>query len=152
VETNKGARESRTLETRAVAAEDVGFPFAAQVARLTRQRRGRPAETVALVTSLSPAELSPRRWLAANRQGWGIENGSHQRLDVSLNDDRCRVQTPKGLLLLGRLRRVVVSLFIHWRARQPTPKHLTLTDFQAAMGAENKVKALAFLTNRRPAL
>ena len=152
METNKGARESRTLETRAVAAEDVGFPFAAQVARLTRQRRGRPAETVALVTSLSPAELSPRRWLAANRQGWGIENGSHQRLDVSLIDDRCRAQTPKGLLLLGMLRRVVVSLFIHWRARQPTPKHLTLTDFQAAMGAENKVKALAFLTNRRPAL
>src|ERR1043166_1441339 len=51
LEKNKGVAQSRTLESRPVAAEDVGFPFAAQAALLT-----------------------------------------HQRLDVSLNDDRCRVR------------------------------------------------------------
>ncbi len=30
-------------------------------------------------------------------QDWGIENGTHQRLDVSLNDDPCRVRDTNGL-------------------------------------------------------
>jgi hypothetical protein len=69
VETNKGTRESRTLESRAVAAEDIGFPFAAQAAQLTRQHAGRKNETVGLITDLAPAELPALRWLKANRQG-----------------------------------------------------------------------------------
>jgi len=142
VEQNKGVRESRTLASRPVAAEDIGFPFAAQVALLTRQHEGRAHETVGLITDQAPAELPAQAWLAANRQGWGIENVSHLRLDVSLQDDRCRVRTPKSLWILGMLRRLVVSLFMHWRERQPKPQHLTLTDFHSAMGEENLAKAL----------
>ena len=152
MEKNKGVRESRTIETRPVAAEDVGFPFAAQAAQLTRQRAGRQDETVALLTDLSAAELSPRQWLRANRQGWGIENGTHQRLDVSLNDDRCRVRSTNGQWILGMMRRLVISLFMEWRGRQRKPHHKHLTDFQAAMGEDNLAKALGFVTHRRPAL
>ena len=152
METNKGVRESRTLESRPVNAEDIGFPFAAQVARLTRQHAGRKNETVGLISDLSQQELPAKAWLQANRQGWGIENASHLRLDVSLNDDRCRVRTPKSLLILGMLRRLVVSLFMHWRPRQPKPRHKTLTDFHAAMGEDNLTKALAFLTHQHPIL
>ena len=152
MEKNKGAPESRTLEARAVAAENIGFPFAAQAARLTRQRAGRQDETVGLITDLAPAQLSPRQWLQANRQGWGIENGSHQRLDVSLNDDRCRVRSPNGLWILGMMRRLVISLFMQWRGRQPKPHFQSLTDFQAAMGEDNLATALRFLTQQHPRL
>ena len=152
METNKGARESRTLESRAVAAEDIGFPFAAQAAQLTRQHAGHKDETGGLITDLSTEELSPLQWLKANRQGWGIENGTHQRLDVSLNDDRCRVRSTNGLWLLGMVRRLVISLFMEWRARQPKPHFQSLTDFQAAMGEDNLAKAMGFVTHRRPTL
>ena len=152
MEKNKGAAESRTLEARPVTAEPLGFPFAAQAAQLTRQRTGRQDETVSLLTDLPPAELTPRQWLQANRQGWGIETGSHQCLDVSLNDDLCRVRSPNGLWILGMLRRLVVSLFAEWRGRQRKPHHKHFTDFQAAMGEDNLAKALGFVTQQRPAL
>lgn len=135
-----------------MAAEDIGFPFAAQAAQLTRQHTGRKNETVGLITDLTQAQLPAALWLKANRQAWGIENGTHQRLDVSLNDDRCRVRNTNGLWILGMLRRLVISLFMHWRARHPKPQHQTLTDFQAAMGEENLAKALAFLTQQRRTL
>jgi hypothetical protein len=152
VEKNKGAQESRTLESRTVASEDIGFPFAAQAAQLTRQRTGRKDETVGLITDLPAQQLPSLRWLEANRQGWGIENGTHQRLDVSLNDDRCRVRSTKGLWILGMLRRLVISLFMEWRARQAKPHFQSLTDFQAGMGENNLAKALGFVTHLRPTL
>ena len=152
MEKNKGAQESRTLESCPVAAEDIGFPFAAQAAQLTRQRAGRKDETVGLITDLSTEELPPLRWLQANRQGWGIENGTHQRLDVSLNDDRCRVRNTNGLWILGMVRRLVISLFMEWRGRQLKPHFQSLTDFQAAMGEDNLAKALGFVTHHRPTL
>lgn len=132
-----------------MAAEDIGFPFAAQAALLTRQHTGRKNETVGLITDLLPQQLTALQWLQANRQAWGIENGTHQRLDVTLNDDRCRVRSTNGLWILGMLRRLVISLFMHWRAHQPRPPHLSLTDFQSAMGEDNLTKALAFVTHRR---
>ena len=135
-----------------MAAEDIGFPFAAQAARLTRQHVGRKDETVGLITDLPPQALDAAHWLKANRLAWAIENGTHQRLDVSLNEDRCRVRSPNGLWILGMLRRLVISLFTHWRARHPKPNHQSLTDFQAAMGEDNLVKAMAFVTHHHPKL
>lgn len=152
VEVNKGCRESRTIQTQAVAAEEIGFPFAAQAAVLVRQHTGRQDERVALVTSLPPQALNAAQWLAANRQAWGIENGLHQRLDVSLNDDRCRVRSPNGLWVLGMLRRLANSLFMQWRGRQAKPQYQSTTDFQAAMGENNLTKAIRLVTAHRPKL
>jgi hypothetical protein len=135
-----------------VSAEDIGFPFAAQAARVLRQREGRKDEEVGLVTDLEAEELSAAQWLLANRSGWGIENGSHQRLDVTLNDDRCRVRSGNGLLLLGLFRRLAISLFMHWRLRQPKPHQKSLTDFQSLMGDNNLASAFSFLTSKRPKL
>jgi len=135
-----------------VAAEHIGFPFAAQAAQLTHQHTGRKNETVGLITDLTPSQLPAHQWLKANRQAWGIENGTHQRLDVSLNDDRCRVRNTNGLWILGMLRRLVISLFMHWRATHPKPQHQSLTDFQSGLGEDNLAKALAFVTHRYPKL
>ena len=152
MEKNKGCQESRTIETQAVASEDIGFPFAAQAARLTRRHAGRKDESVALVTSLEPKQLTASDWLAANRQGWAIENGLHQRLDVSLNDDRCRVRNTNGLWIFGMFRRLAVSLFMEWRTRQPKGHLKSFTDFHTAMGEENLTPAMRFLTTKHPAL
>lgn len=140
------------MESRPAAGEDIGFPFAAQVALLTRQHVGRKNETVGLITNLTPDQLPAAQWLKANRLAWGIENGTHQRLDVSLNEDRCRVRNTDGLWILGMLRRLVISLFAHWRSRQTRPHHKSLTDFQSAMGEDNLAAALNFVTRHRPKL
>jgi len=105
-----------------------------------------------LITDMGPDELSASQWLTANREGWGIENGSHQRLDVTLNDDRCRVRSGNGQLVLGMFRRVVISLYMHWRLRQSKPHQRSLTDFQSVMGEDNLSNAMAFVTCRRPKL
>jgi hypothetical protein len=119
---------------------------------LTRQHVGRKDETVGLITDLPPNALDALHWLKANRMAWGIENGTHQRLDVSLNEDRCRVRSTNALWILGMLRRLVISLFAQWRASHRKPQHQSLTDFQAAMGEDNLAKAMAFVTQRRPKL
>jgi predicted transposase YbfD/YdcC len=152
VEKNKGVQESRSIETRAVAPENIGFPFAAQAAMWVRQHAGRKDETVALVTSLPPAALDAQQWLQANRQSWGIENGLHQRLDVSLHDDLCRVRNANGLRVPGMFRRLVNSLFMQWRGQQPKAHYKTTTDFHAAMGEDNLAKAIRFVTGKRPHL
>jgi hypothetical protein len=119
---------------------------------LTRQHVGRKNETVGLITDLAPDQLSAAQWLKTNRRAWGIENGTHQRLDVSLNEDRCRVRSTNALWILGMLRRLVISLFMHWRSRQPKPRHQSLTDFQAAMGEDNLAMAMAFVNHQHPRL
>ena len=119
---------------------------------MARQHAGRKNETVGLITDLTPEELPPLRWLKANRQSWGIKNGTHQRLDVSLNDDRCRVRSTNGLWILGMVRRLVISLFMEWRRRQTRARFQSLTDLQAGMGEDNLAEALGFVTHQRPTL
>jgi hypothetical protein len=107
---------------------------------------------VCLVTNLEPAQLSPRQWLDSNRLAWGIENGLHQRLDISLRDDECRVRTPRSMHILGMFRRLSTSLFMHWRSLQCRPKYKTMTDFHAYMDEDNLRQAMRFVTSKRPSL
>ena len=78
-------------------------------------------ETVAFVTSFSPEDLPAEQWLRVNRQSWAIENGLHQRLEVSLNDGWCRVRSTNGVWILGMFRRLANSLLIEWLSHQPNP-------------------------------
>jgi len=78
-------------------AEQIGFPLAEQGALLLRQVQGRKDELVSLVSSAEPEKLPVQDWLQCNRFAWGIESGSHQRLDVSHNDDRCRIRNSNGI-------------------------------------------------------
>jgi len=140
------------IRSTSVSPEDMGFPFASQAARLLRQTQGRKDEEVSLITS-APASLLPARlWLLLNRQGWGIESGLHQRLDVSYNDDRSRVQSDNALWVLGMFRRIANSLFMQWRAHQRRPDHVTTTDFQTLMAENHRAAALRFLLSKHPSL
>ena len=151
-EQNRGRDEQRVIRTAPVSAEDVGFPFAAQVARLRRQIQGRQEEEVALITSAPPQRLNAQAWLRRHRQGWGIENGLHQRLEVSFNDDRCRVRSDQGMFLLGAYRRLAVSLFMEGRQHQRRPDHVNTSDFQALLSEDHKTPALRLVLAKRPSL
>jgi hypothetical protein len=130
----------------------VGFAFASQVARLLRQTQGRKDEEVALITSAPTSVLPAKLWLQLNRQGWGIESGLHQRLDISYNDDRSRVQNDNALWVLGMFRRIANSLFVQWSSYQPRPDHVTTTDFQTIMAENHRAKALRLVLGKRPSL
>jgi hypothetical protein len=130
----------------------VGFPFASQAARLLRQTQGRKEEQVALITSAPVSLLPALLWLELNRQAWGIESGLHQRLDVSYNDDRCRVQSDNGIWVLGMFRRIANSLFVEWSSRQRRPDHVTTTDFQTLMAENHRAAAVRLVLCKRPSL
>ncbi len=127
--------------------------MAAQAARLLRQIQGHKDEYVALLTSAPPEELDAQKWLELNRAGFAsVENGLHQRLDVSHNDDRCRIRHPYGMFVAGLFRRISNSLFMEWRSNQSHPEYLTTTDFHAAMGEDHCRRALRLLFNKNPSL
>ena len=138
------------MRSTAATAEQVDFPCVEQVALLRRNLRHHRAETVALVTSLPPAELNAAQWLKDNRAAWGIESGLHQRLDVSHLDDQCRVRLPHSMRVVGMFRRFSNSLFMHWRSRQTKPQHKTTTDFFTAMNAEHHRYAIRCIHARKP--
>ena len=138
------------MRARAATAEAVDFPCVEQVALLRRHLRHHRPETVALVTSLPPEQLSAAQWLQYNRAAWGIESGLHQRLDISHHDDLCRVRRPHSMLVIGMFRRFSNSLCLHWRSRQNKPHHKTTTDFFTAMNAEHHRYAIRCLHARHP--
>jgi hypothetical protein len=144
---------SRSILTQPVSAEQICFPLVAQAARLLRQTDGRQDEHISLLTSAEPEKLDAQKWLEFNRAGFGgIENGLHQRLDVSHNDDRCRIRLSPSMFVMGLFRRISNSLFMEWRSRQPHPENLTTTDFHSAMGEEHCRPAMRLVCAKRPSL
>lgn len=115
----------------------MGFPHAAQWARLDRIRElksGRQeVETVWLVTSLGADKADAARLLELARQYWSIENGTHQRLDVSGGEDRCRVRHPVAATVLGILRRGVQGEYRAWARRQRKARDSTCPAFLEKM-------------------
>jgi len=141
-EINKSRKESRSIVTAPISAEQVCFPLAEQAALLLRQTEGRKDELAALITSAEPSRLDAINWLGLNRDHWGIESGLHQRLDISHNDDRCRVRNDNAMLVLGMMLRLSNSLFMQWRGYQRRPDHVTTTDFQSTLSEDRHRPAL----------
>lgn len=84
-----------------------------------------------LATSRTPAQMGAEAFLGNNRQYWGIENGTHQRLDCSALEDRLRVHDPNAVEILGFFHRVSISLFMAWAQRQPNARDRTYPTWQA---------------------
>ena len=55
------------------------------------------------------------RFSQAVRQHWGIENALHWVLDVSFNEDACRIRKDKGAQTFSVLRHIAVNLLRHER-------------------------------------
>ena len=148
---NRGRRERRQIHTQPATAQQVCFPHVEQIAQLYRHIGKHKPETVHVLTSRGPERLDAMQWLQRNRVYWGVEGGLHQSLDVSLNEDQCRVRDRNAVWVLGMFRRLAVSLFAEWRARDAKRKHTTMTDFHSDMGAEHVTPAMRFIAARYPA-
>ena len=153
-ERNRGRLEIRFLQCLEVTPSQVGFPGARLAARLeTRVKRGGKwtQEVVFLLSSLTLEQLQARSMLQLKRSYWAIESRLHHCLDITMQEDLSRVRTPNSALVLGMIRRVVLSLSNATvdKARKANPKSKCNTKsfrqgFLSARGGRERLHALIF--------
>ena len=99
---------------REVTPAQLGLAGAAQLIVIIRTctEKGETTTTRSYFVTSRPAQrLSPLQILFLRRGQWGIEATFHQRLDVSLHEDKSRVRSPSGVAVLGLLSRISLALF-----------------------------------------
>ena len=134
--------------------EQVCFVAARQIGQLrstaskgTTDPTGR---TWPLITSADPALWPAKTLLRCRRRYWGIEAG-HQRLDVTLDEDRSRVRTRRALTVLGMFRRMVISFACVWLDHPSRRKRkLSTRDFLHHLNAQNARRAFSLVTSLNP--
>ncbi len=110
-----GRLETRTIAVSQALNPYVAWPAVGQVFQLERHVRclgtGKPTrEVVYGLTSLTPAEANPERWLELVRGHWAIENGLHYRRDETLREDWYHVRTGHAPQVLAALNNLVLGL------------------------------------------
>ena len=130
----------------------VGFPGARLAARLeTRVKRAGQwtREVVFLLSSRTLEQLEAAGLLRLKRRYWVIESRLHHCLDITMGEDSSRVRTPNAALVLGMIRRVVLSLANAAVdvARKANPKTKFNTKkfqqtFRSARGGRERLQAL----------
>lgn len=102
----------------------------AKVERTVWYRNGkRSHEVVWLVTSFTKEEAGQEQLLHLIRAYWEIETGVHQRLDVGLREDQCRIRNTNVGWALGWLRRIVISQYYQWEPTIKNPRDATSPKF-----------------------
>ena len=120
LEKGHGRIEERVLTTSSMLQGYSTWPYLAQVFKLERTvtTARRTHTTVRYgVTSIPHSVADAARLLALVRGHWGIENGLHDRRDVTLGEDRALVRMGQAPHTLAALNNTVVGLF----ARQQQP-------------------------------
>jgi predicted transposase YbfD/YdcC len=119
VDAHRGRRETRHLtvstDLTAYLAAHSPWPEIAQVGRLTRRvvttATGQTrAETVYLITTLSPAQARPQRLLALLRGHWHIENRLHYVRDVTFGEDCSHLRSGDAPQILAAFRNLAITL------------------------------------------
>jgi len=107
-----GRIDTRVVEVVSFAGLD--FPYARQVARITRYRTvqatgKRSRETVYVITDLSSGQADPQRIGEIVQAEWGIENKIHYVRDVTFGEDASRIRTGHGPQNMATLRSVAMN-------------------------------------------
>jgi len=146
--------EIRYLECLEVTPSQGCFPGARLAARMeTRVKRNKQwsQEVVYLLSSLTLDELQATGMLELKRNYWVIESRLHHCLDVTMQEDLSRVRTPNSALLLGGIRRIILSFANAAvdRARLANPKTKANTKsygqkYRSARGGQERLRALLF--------
>ncbi|WP_432019669.1 transposase [Streptomyces sp. 1222.5] len=94
--------------------DDLDFPHAAQVARITRHRTSpktgkRTRDTVYVITDLTSRQASPEKIARLARSQWVIENRLHFIRDVAFDEDRSPVRTGYGPENMATLRNLAIN-------------------------------------------
>jgi predicted transposase YbfD/YdcC len=113
VEGDHGRIETRTSEVVSDITwlqEHHQWPGLAAIGKITRHREiaGKTATETAYYLLSTP--LSAERFAQAARDHWGIENGLHWVLDVTMNEDQARNRADNGPQNLALLRRLALNL------------------------------------------
>ena len=82
------------------------------IAECTRQIRDKITTETRYYLTAIPADPpnSAERFANASRQHWGIENSLHWRLDMSFDEDNCRVHKDHGAQNLAVIRHIALNL------------------------------------------
>lgn len=109
-----GRIENRSLQIVA-APRGIGFPYAKQIIRITRERLvvatdKVSTEVVYAIVSLPFEHARPAMIAAWLRQHWGIENAIHWVRDVTLDEDRSMVAAGNGPQVMAALRNAALNL------------------------------------------
>lgn len=112
--TGHGRRDTRVIKVLTV--DDLDFPHARQVARITRHstcaKTGkRTREAVYVITSLTSTQATPQRLALIVRGHWGIENKLHYVRDVTFGEDASQIRTGHGPQNMATLRNLAIGRF-----------------------------------------
>lgn len=115
VDKGHGRRESREITVSSELKGYSDWPGLDQVFKLERRRldikSGKEEQEIVYgLTSLSAAKASPERLLYLTRSYWGIENGLHQRRDVTFNEDRTRMTKGHTGRVMATINNLVIGL------------------------------------------
>ena len=86
------------------------WPGLAAIGRVARTRERGAETTTEVAYYLLSAPLSAERFAEVAHAHWGIENGPHWVLDVTMNEDRARNRKDRGPENLALLRRLALNL------------------------------------------
>lgn len=114
-EEQRGRRVECWLIARAITPVQLGLAGAAQVVLLIRTvtEKGQTTTTRQYFVTSRPIErLDPVAFLFMRRSQWGIESSCHQRLDISLHEDKSRARSVNGAGTLALLSRLSLAFFI----------------------------------------
>lgn len=140
-EINRGRHEKRSIRCVPTTPESLCCAAAQSAVEITREvdflrgkhRGTRTIEKIYYVSSRRVLAHEAKGLLDGIRLYWGIENGLHQRLDVSAKEDASRVRNRNSLLVLGMMRRAAMSVYHAWRRKRKNKRQSTLSDFHNAM-------------------
>jgi predicted transposase YbfD/YdcC len=110
----------RLEERSCVLIEDAGgirdrsaWPQVRVVGMCRRERTVQGETTEEVCYFIGSRRMAARRYLAALRSHWGIENNLHWQLDVSFHEDANRVENRHGAENLSLFRKLALSLLKH---------------------------------------
>lgn len=110
--------------------------------RITATRQIGPGVTTEVRYFISSLPGNAARVLRAVRQHWGIENRLHYVLDVSLDEDACRIRKDHGAENLAVLRHIALNLL-----RQEKSSAAGIKAKQKLAGWDNDYLALVLVSN-----
>lgn len=110
-----GRIETRRIWCSSLLNDYVNFPNVKQVFCIEREvfnvkKDKTTTEGVYGITSQSAEKASPEKVLSQNRKHWSIENKVHYVLDVTFDEDRSRIRSLNGPMVMTSLRRFAISL------------------------------------------
>ena len=98
------------------AVPDVTFPGVRLIAQVRlevaykKTGKQRQPETVYLVTSLGPEQVTPQQLLQLKRSHWGIENRVHYVRDVAVGEDKCSIRKGSPPRLMAAVSNLAISI------------------------------------------